>query len=232
MGLCNPDEVELEYSTWGSWGQYARTLAVLKNGKVVDPMELKDRVWKGSEKEVKIDGVTVRLIDRSSRKNRYVHICVPRSEVVAVLSDVQTSGGWKGFRLEEGTGEIKAEEAVKEEIAGNKKYITRQRIWYFLSGPLKVELEREKPEREMKFVGKPRVTIKYEKYEIPHIYAWGDTYHVKEELKKLGFTWDPLYKMWMLSPVRKEDVERVARALSEHVTVTVKGVSEEPITYG
>jgi hypothetical protein len=52
----------------------------------------------------------------------------------------------------------------------------------------------------------------------------GNTYHVKEELKKLGFRWDPVEKVWYV-PVKAGLIETVKRELNKipDVEVVVEG---------
>jgi hypothetical protein len=52
----------------------------------------------------------------------------------------------------------------------------------------------------------------YVKFEAGKIMVYGDTFHIKEELKKMGFKWDPDSKVWV-TPFRvgvKAELEKIS----------------------
>jgi len=212
------EEVELRYDTWGSFGQYAKTRAVLVNGKLVDPETFLSNM-KG-ERTVVCDGITLTVVERSSRKNAHITVVLPREAVVAVVSEIKTTGGLR--REIQGEGELVHEEEVRELTSNNKKYKILYNVCYYVNTNLniKVELERTRKEVESELVGKPQITIvNYRAGKI--IGAKGDTYYVKDQLKRLGFTWDGLGKVWVKQYASEDEINQVVKQLEGLAEVKV-----------
>jgi hypothetical protein len=73
------------------------------------------------------------------------------------------------------------------------------------------EYEREYKQREKLVITRSKKHIYISRQE-GKIVLSGDTFHVKEELKKKGFKWDPAYKVWYV-PDRGVDLSRLKREL-------------------
>jgi len=187
------ENVELVYETWGSYGQFVKTTAVLKNGKLLDPAELP---LKKGDKNVEIDifGIKIVVNDESSRKNRKIHVFVPKNAVIAIISESATSGGWKGFKLN-GPGEIVAEIAENVTENGNKRIIKRIKTYYYQNNAInvKIPLKSENVSVQTELISKPQIVVNKLS---DRILITGDTYQIREKLKALGFKWDALKKAW------------------------------------
>jgi hypothetical protein len=53
------------------------------------------------------------------------------------------------------------------------------------------------------------ITVKLEK---DLLYAYGDTYHIKDDLKKLGFRWDATKKAWYMK-LSEEPIDVIVNTL-------------------
>jgi hypothetical protein len=49
------------------------------------------------------------------------------------------------------------------------------------------------------------------------VYVSGDTYDIKEELKRHGFKWDSLRKAWYTDKLSSQDVVEILRSLGVEV---------------
>jgi hypothetical protein len=212
------DRIELEYTTWGSYGQYVRTLAVLVDGQVLDPSRENIR-GKGVtvKRKIAVNGkeYEIELYANDSNKNAHRYIYVPREIVLAVIYDRKSSSGWKGFQVD-GPGEVVAEDQTQEQVNGRYKYIKTVRVFYYRHGNIKVKLKEEELDFKKELIGKPRVIVRRVGQ---LVVVTGDTYHVKEQLKALGFKFDPSDKTWvstasdsLINEVR-ERLEQVAEVV-------------------
>jgi hypothetical protein len=95
--------------------------------------------------------------------------------------------------------------AVYDPVEGNYK----QEV--MLVRRLLSEVEREYAMREKLIVTRTGKNI-YVGREGEKIVVHGDTFPVKDELKKKGFKWDPLYKVWY-KPAKDADLDRLYHEL-------------------
>jgi len=212
------EEVELRYDTWGSFGQYKKTTAVLVDGNLVDPETFLSNA--NGERSVVFHGIKLRVIQNNSRKNVHITVVLPKKDIVAVISEIKTSGGLT--RDIQGQGELITQEEVQELTSNNKKYKICYCVCYYVNTNLniKVELERTKKEVESELVGKPQITIvNYRAGKI--IGAQGDTYYLRDELKRLGFKWDGLGKVWLKQYNSEDEINQVVKQLQELAEVKV-----------
>ena len=212
------EEVELRYDTWGSFGQYIKTRAVLASGKLVDPETFLDNT--NGERSVTFDGIKLTVVERNSRKNAHIRIILPKKAIVAVVSEIKTSGGLR--RNIQGEGELVYEEEVQELTSNNKKYKICYDVCYYVNKRLniKTELERTKKNIESELIGKPQITIvNYKGGKI--IGAQGDTYYLRDQLKKLGFRWEGLGKVWVKQYASEDEINQVVKQLQELAEVKV-----------
>jgi len=211
-------EIGLTYDTWGSFGQYKKTRAVLVNGHLVDPETFLNNV--NGERSVVFHGIRLTVIQKNSRKNVHITVVLPKEAIVAVVSEIKTSGGLR--RDIEGEGELITEEEVQELTSNNKKYKICYDVCYYVNKRLniKVELERTKKNIESELIGKPQITlVNYKAGKI--IGAKGDTYYVKDKLKRLGFTWEGLGKVWLKQYNSEDEINQVVKQLEELAEVKV-----------
>ncbi|MEM4847749.1 MAG: hypothetical protein QW794_08340 [Thermosphaera sp.] len=199
------EEIVLCYTTWGTYGQYSRDIAVLKSFEVIDAKKVADRTEKGDSFTMKFGDVEVKVVDKSSRKNKHVYVHVPREAVLAVIHDGATSSGWKGFSVK-GEGEVVGEVERREFVNGNKKVIEERKVYYYVYKDVKIKIHESKPTYSAQLIAEPIVYVKKrgDKYVVT-----GDTFHVKEELKRQGGRWDWLEKAWILNcrPTFNENVK-------------------------
>lgn len=189
-------ECEISYDTWGNFGQYYREMAILRGGRVVDACEIARETYRGEKSVRYFGGVPVRVIDKSSFKNKHVKVKVPRSEVVAVVEDERTSSGWKGFSLVEGKGRIIREASEEESFADNKKVITEWTDYYYEDDEVgRVRIGRRFKGKRSELTGKPKIKMIVWREE-GEIYLEGDTYYLKDYIKSIGGVWHPYLKRW------------------------------------
>jgi len=188
--MSESSRVELYFGTYGSFGQFGKALAILKNGRMLDPERIKTS--RGDRFKARYGDIEVEVVDRSSRKNRHVCVYVPSDAVLAVIKEHASSSGWKGYQLE-GEGKIVGEVEEKTFINGNKEVIVREKVYKYVNGDLVVELKRSRMGLETRLLSKPRLIVTKSN---GYLMVAGDTYHVKDQLKSLGFRWDSLKKQW------------------------------------
>lgn len=193
------DFYELSYYTWGSYGQYHRRIAVLVDGTVIDPKNMLKYSRSGDviRKTITVNNeqYTVEVADLSSRKNARIEVRVPKEIVEAVISDSASSSGWRGFSVVEGDGKVWAEDVEKVSEKDRHRYTSLVRRYYYVNKEkgMKIPIEERTIETRRELVGKPVVHIELEE---DRVIVVGDTYHIKERLKELGYKWDPLRKAW------------------------------------
>ena len=208
--------VKVSYSTWGSFGQYGQEIIILRDGTVIEPRELASRygVSKGDRMSVNVGGVDVLIEDRSSRKNREIEVIVPAEHVLAIINDIRTSSGWKGFRVVRGPGEVVCVLDQDERIVDNKKVVDVYKAYYYVNGQMRAMIRREYGGRRTELLGRPRIKVHVKNGEIV---VAGDTFPIREVLKGLGFRWSHVYREWHASA--RDGVEGIIERLREHAEV-------------
>jgi len=223
---------ELEYDTWGSFGQYDLSYLILSNDKRIDPRKLANRVRKGTtvKSELNMDGfrVIVEIENNSSRKNSHYTVRVlgiePTPEYVIYVGERRTSGNfYRDVKIYRDGKEYKAEllKEIRDVTKENGRYIYhyREHITYVQVGNRKHVIDVEKEFVGKDIIGKPHVTIVITDARIE---ATGDTYHVKDVLKSLGFRWNGLEKVWYKEETGENVVNMVVEKLKEIADVEVK----------
>jgi hypothetical protein len=168
-----PEKIDVCYAPYGSFGQYNRSIAILKDGTVVDPKEA--GIWRGK----KLKCATVN-----------------KDDVLAIVGDSASSSGWKGFWVKEGKGKIKVESEIKKWVEGNKEFMQPFDYYYYVDedAGVKVLLKSIGGSRTFRFIGKPKVRI----ISLPEgLCVEGETYHIKDKIKALGAKWFPEKKCWL-----------------------------------
>ncbi|MGC8988248.1 hypothetical protein, partial [Infirmifilum sp.] len=196
------DYVTLEYDTWGSYGQYRRTMAVLVDGTVIDPREFRVPSRSATMKKVITlkDGRQVEIIieDDSSRKNVHRTVYVPAGVVFAVVADAATSGGHKGFSIREGEGEIFVREREVREENAEYIYVYKVTEAVYKGGTVEAVLAAWK---ELAAKTPKGAHLKITNLGVK-IEVTGMTYEYRDIFKSLGFEWNGLKKAWV-GPVEK-----------------------------
>jgi len=168
------DKIQLWYSPYGSYGQYVRQIAILKDGSVVDPSKV---------------GI-------SNKRHKYV--IVKKSDVIAIIEDNATSSGWKGFKIKEGDGKIVVEPELRKWVDGNKEFTQQFEHYYYVTQSMKVHLATFAGPKNYRFVGKPRVRI----IQLENGYGiMGETFEIKDKLKAMGAKWNPDKKCWVFTQI-------------------------------
>ncbi len=204
----------LYYSTYGNYGQFSLSIAVLKDGSILDPREV-NVPWRGQavEREIELsDGskVKIEVINESSRKNAHYVVYVPSSVVLAVLETGASSSGRGRWRIKKGKGELKA--IAKEEKTENDEYIyifDKTTIVYEENGVI-AEIETQKSLKD-KIPKGAEIKIKLKENKV---ILTGNTYKHKELIKQCGFKWDPIEKYWYSNS--ENALENITILLSEN----------------
>ena len=204
------DEVRLFYGTYGSYGQFSKDVAILKDGSIIDPELAGKRMWRGEKttRKVTVDGkeYTITINDVSSRKNKKVEVYVPREIVKAVLTEGASASKLYPLRVAEGEGTVVTEDNEELHENGKYRYIRTMRTWYYVHGDMKIPVKRREVNFRKELIGKPQVSLYVEGNKV---IAKGDTYQCKDILKRLKMRWDTLSRCW----VGEVDVEEVKKAL-------------------
>jgi len=211
------DRVKVYYNTWGSYGQHSLSIAILRNGTIVNPLQI-ERPPRHTVVRKKIGDVEVEVENSSSAKNAHITVYIPADAVLAVLERVRTSSGTRGWEITYGEGDVEVveEEEVREVVKGGRRFKEVVRYWcyyYIPEGAGRVLFWREEAERSLVALDKPRVRI----LKGAIIVAEGDTYEVRDALKKLGFRWNG--ERWVLPG--GNDLERVIEELRKVAEVEV-----------
>ena len=219
--------VVLHYDTWGSFGQHGLDIAVLRDGTIVDPRKIRYPWDKGVEKEIQLpNGVKIIAKHKDSRKNAHKIVKVPRDQVLVVYSITRTSGNsYPNLEIISDAvenAEVKMREEVEVKEEGNKRvknYYEVEYIEIVMKDGKKIEapVERRYLRTESELLGKPVVTLTILSTEIV---ASGDTYHVRDVLKALGFKWNSSSKTW--TRPASSDINEIIQKLSEKAEVNVK----------
>jgi len=195
------DVIELKYDTWGSYGQFAKSIAVLKNGKLVDPSEIK--IFRGGKRKINIDDVEIIVEDHSSNKNTHIRAYVPRSAVLAKINESASAKKWRGFEIVYGEGEIVDEIVNEVKMKDNKRITITFVCYYYKNNDLKVLVKKREEDVQVEVIGRPRISIKQNH---GRVIIAGDTYNIKDQLKMLGFKWDVIAKAWYILIADNTDV--------------------------
>ena len=219
--------VVLHYDTWGSFGQYVLDVAVLRDGTIIDPRKLKYPYEKDLEKEIQLsNGVTIIAKQKDSNKNAHKIVKVPKLEVLVVYSVEKTSSKIYPYLEivadDVADAQLKAKEEVEEKVEGNKKIKNYYEVEYIEitmkdGKKLETPVEKKYVKTESELLGKPVVTLTVLSNEIV---ASGDTYHVRDVLKALGFKWNSSSKTW--TRLASSDINEIVQKLSEKAEVNVK----------
>jgi len=166
-------EIDVCYEPYGSYGQYFRQMAILKDGTIVDPKEM--GIWRGK----RLKCATVR-----------------KDDVLAIINDSATSSGWKGFKVKEGKGKIVVESEIRRWVEENKEFMQPFDHYYYVDqeAGVKILLRSIGGSKTFRFIGKPKVRI----ISLPEgLCVEGETYHIKDKIKALGAKWFPEKKCWL-----------------------------------
>jgi hypothetical protein len=216
-------EVKIWYTTWGSYGQNSIAIAILKDGTIVNPANI-GYPPKGMVAKKKVGNTEVKVENSSSSKNAHIYVYIPVEAVEAVLSNTRTSSGYKGWEIIYGDGDIEAveekEEKVVEKNGRRFKEVTAYWKYYFVTNDgRKVEFYKERGGSSLVPLDKPRVKLVRDTAR-GIVYAVGDTYDVKETLKKLGFRWNSSLERW--EKAGNGDLQQIAEQLKGVADVGVE----------
>lgn len=184
----------LIFETWGSYGQYREQIAILKNGMVVKPSTLK-LPFRGTKGSQKFGDVEVIIENNSSSKNTHAVVYVPTEAIHAVVDFYKSSGN---FRVKTTRGNVVREENTEElfpSADGRFKYVKVFSDIYYIDNDsnMRILIERTLIREKKELIAKPKVSVKLIGDEV---YVYGETFYIKEQLKVLGFKWDPVNKTW------------------------------------
>ena len=217
------NEVKLWYNTWGSYGQHSIAIAILKDGTVVNPANI-GYPPKGMVAKKKVGNTEVRVVNSSSSKNAHIYVYVPVDAVEVVVSNMKTSSGYKGWEVEYGEGDIEVveekEEKTIEKNGRRFKEVTAYWNYYFVTKDgRRILFYKERGVSSLAPLDKPRVRLVRDAARNV-VYATGDTYDVKEALKRLGFRWNSSLERW--EKVGNGDVQQIAEQLKGVADVSVE----------
>jgi hypothetical protein len=209
--------MRFEIFTWGSC-QRGYLQVVYPNE--VDVADLTSRRGEGV---VEIPGVAkIRYENRDSSRNmrREVEfVDVQQPIVVRYFGARSCSKGFdEVYLLRKVNGELVVERLeVKEEVVvvENGKYRITTKKAYVEVGGKKIYLAEKELSRE---VCVDRLTLRVLQRN-GRIYVLGDTYHVRDRLKSLGYRWDPNVKGWY----KDSDIDTVKGELEEAGVQVVVG---------
>jgi len=157
--------------------------------------------------------------ERAKKRIPYDRIYSLRDMVPSVVTFKNRVGGKRAIRDAYAIREIFEVEASSPYATFLDIYV--KAIYEPIEGDFRREIEHFKHlirEHDREYAQREKLVITQSK---KHIYVKrgegkvmlsGDTFPVKEELKKKGFKWDPLYKAWY-KPERDVDLSRLLREL-------------------
>ena len=216
------EKIVLEYSTWGSFGQFARSVAVLVDGQLLDPSKTPHGKGLVVKKVINVGGREYEIVieSRDSNKNSHRYIEVPREIVLAVIKESKSSSGWKGFSIE-GEGEIVAEEKQQSWDNGRYRYTKIIREYYYVHKDkgIKIKLREQEVDFKKELIAKPQITIRVEG---TIIRIKGDTYHIREHLKNLRYRWDPALGVWYYSARDENEAKNMAEKTYTSLTAVAE----------
>jgi len=216
-------EVKIWYNTWGSYGQHSVAIAILKDGTVVDPSRI-GYPARGMVAKKTVGSTEVRVVNNSSRKNAHIEVYIPADAVEAVLSNTRTSSGDKGWEVVYGEGDIEVVENVEENVVEKNgrrfKEVVAYWSYYFVTKDgRRILFYKKRGGSSLVPLDKPRVKLVRDTARNV-VYATGDTYDVKEALKKLGFRWNPSLERW--EKQSNGDLQQLAEQLKDVADVSVE----------
>ena len=201
--------LELVYRTWGSFGQFEKLIAILKNGEIIDPEN-----YVNTRRGAVIVKDDVRIENRSSSRNTYIHVYVSKEKVLAVIREVKTASNHK-FIVVEGSGEVRQEENVEERIVGKFKYITTIIRYVYVYDDVRVTI------RENRIANKEKVSLRIEMRKNENVYELtGDTFEVKELIKSHNGKWDAKRKVWIVSELDIDSLVENLKTRGVEVVIT------------
>jgi hypothetical protein len=221
-------EVKIWYNTWGSYGQHSIAIAILKDGTVVNPASI-GYPPRGMTAKKKVGNTEVRVVNDSSSKNAHIYVYIPADAVEAVVSNVKTSSGSRGWEIAYGDGDIEVVEEKEEKIIekNGRKFKEVAAYWnyYFVTKDgKKVLFYKERGSSSLIPLDKPKVRLVRDAARNV-VYVVGDTYDVKETLKKLGFRWNPSLERW--EKQSNGDLQQIAEQLGAVADVSVEERKDE-----
>jgi len=202
-----------------TWGSCHRSYVEILHPKRLDLTVLTSR---RGEHEVEITGICkIKYENRDSSKNLHRYV-----EVVDVYAPYIVVRNWgalscsrsfdKTYKVFKDGDSVKFEELEqKEEVAvvEDGKFRIRVRKVYVEVGGQKIYVAEKELSREV-CVDKLEVRIKTIN---GRVYVLGDTYHIKDKLKSLGYRWDPNVKAWYKS----DNVNNVKEELEKKLGLQV-----------
>lgn len=229
--------IELKYSTWGSYGQHTLTTILLPTSDnqlyEVDVTRVTP-YNRGSKatKTVSVAGYTITFHGENtdSRKNTHRRAWIisinPMPPFIIIKNEYQSSRNrsvdytvLNPKTCEERQAEIHTEEYEREEIKEDDKRTRVYRvidIYEYIIYNGEKYLLRKRSERQL-----IQETLKYleifiEKRKNGEILVYGDTYPIRQALKALGFRWSSLKGAWVPKrPGRAPPVEEIKEAVEE-----------------
>jgi len=193
---------------------------------ILDAYELTKGIPRKDQREVEKEicgrRVTIEVENwdaRSGKLRRYAR--VPRDLVKAVVQLSPT------VELIEGEGEIKTEEVVETKKEDNKLFRDKFLYYYYVEpNGNKRLLKKQFVEREVEYVGKPKVIVTAkDTVNGVKLIIEGDTYPIRSLLKKYKFKWDSISRYWYRYVRNEEDRKQIhefAQKLKEVAEVVVK----------
>jgi hypothetical protein len=221
-------EVKLWYTTWGSYGQNSIAIAILKDGTIVNPANI-GYPPKGMVAKKTIGNIEVRVVNNSSRKNAHIYVYVPAEAVEAVVTNVETSSGSRGWEVAYGDGDIEVVEEKEEKIIEKngrkfKEVATYWNYYFVTKDGKKVLFYKGRGSSSLIPLDKPKVRLVRDAARNV-VYVVGDTYDVKETLKKLGFRWNTSLERW--EKAGNGDLQQLAEQLKGVADVSVEERKDE-----
>lgn len=216
LGDIPPDFLKVDYKTLGNFGQYRKSIAILKNGKIIDP-ERFIYVPKRTPYKFKINDFEITVYNDSGKKNYYILVEIPADKVMAIVEEVRRSDNFlRGIIY--GEGKIITEEMVKENIIGKKKYINTYIVTYYVNGNIKIELSRVKKDTKTELLNLPKVYVSIKQ---GYITINGDICPIKEILKELEFRWNSDAKLWQKAITSEEEAIKTIEEIKKIARVEV-----------
>jgi len=212
----NQEKPEFAIFTWGS----------CRNGNVVIVyprfINLKSLTNRSGEHEIELSDIgIIKYVNRDSSKNlhRYIEFIDVNKVVVRYYGNSSCSKSFDDIYLvEKVNNEIvfkKLEKKIEIEEKVNDKYKYTIEKTYVVVDDKKIYVEERMINKEALI---ERLSVQIRKGS-NKIYVVGDTYHIKDELKKLGFKWDTTLKAWYKVNTDVSEVQREIESLGVKVEV-------------
>jgi len=224
-GAPRDEVVEVVYDTWGSFGQYKKTVAVLVDGSVVDPeFDVPRAKGVSLTKTVTVNGreYEIELINEDSRKNAHRVARIPAEIVLAVVKWNKSASNFYEPTIIKGEGMIKAEQEEESWGDGAYRYVRVKVAYYYVneSKGVKVPVLRREIDFKKVRLTPYRLTLRVDG---TRIVVSGDTYHVKYFLKEMRFRWDPVNRVWYKGGDASEVPQIVEQLKKYGIAVDVEG---------